>query len=60
MDEKRYNPMKGQNRVGEYRSHPVKTLKTHIAEVPTLSAVVAPFVTCDITLPTFPERKQSF
>ena len=55
MDEKRYNPM--ETGVGEYRSHPVKMIKTYITEVPTLSAVVAPFVTCDITLPTFPERK---
>ena len=38
----------------------MKTIKTHITEMPTLSAVVAPFVTCDITFPTFPERKQSF
>ena len=33
---------------------------THVAEVPAVSTVVAPFVTCDIALPAFAEGEQSF
>ncbi len=32
----------------------------HIAEVPAASAVVAPFVRCDIALPTFTESERLF
>ena len=33
---------------------------THIAEVPAVSTVVAPFVTCNIALPTFAEGELFF
>ena len=35
-------------------------MMTHIAKVPVLSAVIAPFITCNIALPTFTESERLF